>query len=189
MKQKYKIGVMGSAGEKENSGVALLSYRIGKEIALQGAVLFTGGCPGIPHCAVRGAIEEGGTTVAISPAINRRSHVYDFSYPVDSETIIFTGMGNKGRNVVLVRSCDACIFVSGGIGTLNEFTIAFDDLAENNVLGILEGSGGFSNKYMELAGSVEKRTRATIICEADPKKLVERIIELLKQLETNDNLC
>lgn len=187
--RKFNIGVMGSAREAENSVSGKHAYVIGKQIALLGAVLLTGGCPGLPHSAVLGASEHGGMTVAISPAMNRFSHLNDFGYPVDSETMIFTGMGNKGRNVVLVRSCDACMFVSGGIGTLNEFTIAFDDLGENNVIGILNSSGGFSDRYMELTRVSGKRTRATIVSDSDPLVLVDSVVEHLGKLNLMDGRC
>ncbi len=187
--RKFKIGVMGSAREPENSLSGKKAFAIGKQSALHGAVLLTGGCPGLPHSAVLGAIEHGGMTIAISPAMNRMNHLNDFGYPVDSETMIFTGMGNKGRNVVLVRSCDACVFVAGGMGTLNEFTIAFDDFCENNVIGILESSGGFSDKYLELAGVSGKKTRAAILSNPDPIVLVDSIIEHLGKLNLNDAIC
>ncbi len=186
---KFKIGVMGSAREPEHSLSGKQAYAIGKQTASHGAILLTGGCPGLPHSAVLGAMEHGGMTIAVSPAMNRMNHLNDFGYPVDSETMIFTGMGNKGRNVVLVRSCDACVFVSGGMGTLNEFTIAFDDFCENNVIGILESSGGFSDKYMELAGLSAKKTLATILSDTDPIVLVDSIIEHLVKLNLNDVAC
>lgn len=177
--QKLKIGVMGSARELENSQAGGHAYNVGKQVARHGAILLTGGCPGLPHSAVMGAIESGGMTIAVSPAMNRQSHINDFRYPVDSEAIIFTGMGNKGRNVILVRSCDACIFVSGGIGTLNEFTIAFDDFDESHVIGILSGSGGLSDKYMEVVRASGKDTRATILSMEDPIALVNSVVECL----------
>ncbi len=173
---------MGSARESENSLAGRLAYDIGKQVAHHGAILMTGGCPGLPHSAVVGAIDSGGFTVAVSPAMNRRSHMNDFEYPMDSHTIIFTGMGNKGRNVILVRSCDACVFVSGGIGTLNEFTIAFDDFSKDQVIGIMEGSGGLSNKYLELAEITKKTSQATILSHPDPLILVNSIIERLNNL-------
>jgi predicted Rossmann-fold nucleotide-binding protein len=45
--------------------------------------------------------------------------------------------------VVLVRSCDIVIFLSGSIGSLNEFTIAYD---EGKVIGCLTGTGGVADE-------------------------------------------
>jgi predicted Rossmann-fold nucleotide-binding protein len=94
---------------------------------------------------------------------------------------MYTGMGRKGRNVILVRSADACIFLGGGMGTLNEFTIAFDDLDHGTVIGILSESGGFSGEYVRLASYVDRSSRATILWEKDPLILVERVFEILEQ--------
>lgn len=171
---------MGSSREPVDSRLAGLAHALGRQIAFHDALVLTGGCTGLPRCAVMGAVGAGGMTIAISPAINSQSHVTDFGYPIDSEVTIFTGMGNKGRNVVLVRSCDACIFISGGMGTLNEFTVAHDDFAANNIIGVLEGTGGLSGKYLELAANTERKTRATIIADTSPQDLVTKIIKRLK---------
>lgn len=189
MQRKYKIGVMGSAREPEDSDVGRLCYDVGKQVASHGAILLTGGCPGLPHAAALGAKQTGGMTVAISPAMNRHSHLSDFGYPLDSEVIIFTGMGNKGRNVILVRSCDACIFVSGGMGTLNEFTIAFDDFCESNTIGILTQSGGLSDSYLNIATCSKRKTLATIVSHTNPESLVKSIVDDLTKQRTTDDRC
>ena len=139
------------------------------------AVLLTGGCPGLPHAAVQGASSAGVTTVAISPAMNRERHTVEYCYPADSEIILFTGMGTKGRNVVLVRSADACVFVGGGIGTLNEFTIAFDELGPPCAIGILSHTGGLSDELERLVSIVGRMPQAALIVESEPERLIERI--------------
>ena len=57
------------------------------------------------------------------------------------DLIIYTGFDYSGRNLLLVRSADAVIEVCGRIGTLNEFTIAFED---QKPVGVLEHCGGTS---------------------------------------------
>lgn len=58
--------------------------------------------------------------LGFSPALNLRDHVENFSFPQAPYTLIFTGLGKKGRDIISIRSCDAAIFVAGRIGTLNE---------------------------------------------------------------------
>ena len=53
---------------------------------------------------------------------------------------ITTGMGWM-RNTLTVRAADAVIMISGGIGTLNELTVAY----ELKPTVILEGTGGWSH--------------------------------------------
>jgi uncharacterized protein (TIGR00725 family) len=119
----------------------------------------------------------GGLTVAVSPAMNLRDHGLLFGYPADSRIIMFTGMGTKGRNVVLVRSADACIFIGGGMGTLNEFTIAFDELGPQCAIGILAGSGGLADEFQRIVACVGKSPAAGLMVESDPARLVENVLD------------
>jgi uncharacterized protein (TIGR00725 family) len=84
--------------------------------------------------------------------------------------MVYTGFGLKGRNVVLVRSCDVVIFIAGSIGSLNEFTIAHD---EGKIIGCLTGTGGVADEIERLAATFKKQTRSSILCEADPESLID----------------
>lgn len=148
-------------------------------MAARGGILLTGGCPGLPHAAAQGAMSVGGLTVAVSPAANEQEHVSVYGYPSDSRVIVCTGMGTKGRNVVLVRSANACFFLGGGMGTLNEFTIAFADLGPKCAIGILSGTGGFSGDYIGLASKAGQDPAALLYEDADPEMLVERALKHL----------
>jgi uncharacterized protein (TIGR00725 family) len=180
--QKFKIAVLGSAAAQEDSAEYLKAHRVGRAVAENGGIILTGACPGLPQAAVKGATEAGGLSLGISPAANLAEHVDSYGYPTDSTALIFTGMGKKGRNVILVRSADACIFVGGGMGTLNEFTIAFDELGEQNVIGILTGTGGFSDELLNIAGASGRSSKACIIADFDAEKLVKDIFDKLKRL-------
>jgi uncharacterized protein (TIGR00725 family) len=171
----FKYALLGSASLSEDSREGRRAYRIGRLVAEKGGVLLTGGCPGVPHAGVLGARSAGGLTVAISPAANREEHGEVYAYPLDSEVIVFTGMGTKGRNVVLVRSADACIFAAGSMGTLNEFTIAFDELGEERAIGILGHANGLTAEFARLVSLADRPSRATIVEEADPDLLVDML--------------
>ena len=129
--------------------------------------------------ATIGAKEVGGTTVGISPAINFKEHVEDYKYPSDIfDSIIFTGSGYKGRNVTLVRSCDAVISVQGMMGTLNELTIAYD---EKKIVGLLLGTGGASDIFLDVLKKMGK-SNENVLSSDDPYLLVEKIIDSLNIL-------
>jgi len=133
----------------------------------------------LPFEATMGAKESGGTTVGVSPAINFKEHVEDYKYPSDVfDSLIFTGSGYKGRNVTLVRSCDAVISVQGMIGTLNELTIAYD---EKKIVGLLLGTGGASDLFLDVLRKMGK-SHDNVISSDDPIILVEKIIEALEIL-------
>jgi len=170
----YQIGVIGSSDED----VDFLdkAKEIGKEIAKSGSTLLTGACTGAPQAAVRGAEEVGGSAIGISPADDRESHVERFDYPVDGfDSLIFTGLGLKGRNVVLVRSCDAVIAVDGRLGTFNELTIAH---GEKKVMGLLKGVSGASEEFERVSNEIGRSGRV-IIGKEKPEELVSEVLNRL----------
>jgi len=127
-----------------------------------------------------GAKEVGGKTVGVSPAINFKEHVEDYKYLPDVfDSLVFTGSGYKGRNVTLVRSCDAVISVQGMIGTLNELTIAYD---EKKIIGLVLGTGGASDLFLDVLRKMGK-SNENVFSSDDPNILVEKIIEALEILQ------
>ena len=87
------------------------------------------------------------------------------------------GLWVQGRNVIAVRSADIVILISGGIGTLNEFTIAYD---EGKVIGLLQGTGGAADFAQTLLDTLPVRpTGAVVIADPDPEPLIDRCIERL----------
>jgi predicted Rossmann-fold nucleotide-binding protein len=58
---------MGSSGGDLSREILQKVYRLGEAIAVRDAVLITGGCPGLPYEAVRGAKAKGGLVIGISP--------------------------------------------------------------------------------------------------------------------------
>lgn len=178
---KYQIGVIGS-GVDIGEEIKNKARRIGREIAKYDAILLTGGCWGIPYAAVLGAKEVGGYTIAISPASNKEEHEKFYKFPTENfDTFIFTGFGKKGRNVVMIRSCDAVIGISGRIGTTNELTIAYD---EGKIIGLLLGTGGITDEFDILIKKLGKEG-GIIIKNKDPEKLVENVIKKLNKIYQN----
>jgi hypothetical protein len=76
----------------------------------------------------------------------------------------------------MTRAADAIIVICGRMGTLNEFTIAFED---QKPIGVLIGSGGTADI---IKGLIRKpfRGKLRIAYESDPKKLVSEVIKLIK---------
>ena len=173
MNYKYKIGVSGAEiiGHCAQ-GAADKAREIGRQIALHNGVVITGACAGMPHQAVVGAKQEGGLTIGVSPAISEKKHKQDYDFPTkDYDLIFYTGYGFSARDVWLMRMSDAVIFICGRIGTLNEFTICFED---NRLMGVLEGTGGAADEIKHIVKMANKGP-GRIIYEKDPKKLVEKI--------------
>lgn len=187
------VGLMGSAGGELSEDVRQRVRCLGACIASRGYVLITGACPGLPHEAVKGAIEEKGVVVGISPALNLEEHVTKYLCPTRGyDAIIYTGSGLMGREIENIRSCDVVIFAGGRSGTLGEFAIAYD---EGKVIGVLEETGGITEHIDDIVGMVNKHTGAIVYYDSDPEKLLDKLENIyqerilprnLKTMESHD---
>ena len=181
---KYKICVSGAAETGHCAVDALEKAQVlGQEIAKRGFILVTGATTGVPYWAAKGAKSAGGFVVGFSPAASKLAHVKTYRLPTDyHDVIIFTGFEYAGRNLILARSADAVITICGRIGTLNEFTIAFED---QKPIGILEGSGGMADMLRDIV-SKSHRGPGKIAFDSDPKNLLEKLTQLI-ELEERSN--
>src|ERR1051325_10817988 len=110
---KIKIGVMGSAAEPSSPQTAAAAVALAKAIAARDAILLTGATTGLIHLIGKTARDAGACHLGISPGEGEREHVEEFGLPTDAcDAIVYTGFGLKGRNVVLVRSCDIVVFIA-----------------------------------------------------------------------------
>lgn len=177
------VGVMGSAGDSPgatNKGaLAEKADALALAIAKRKLRLLTGATTGIVYVVGKTAQDAGTFHVGISPASNQREHIETFKLPTDAcDLIVYTGFGLKGRNVVLVHSCDIVLFIAGAMGSLNEFTIAHD---EGKVIGCLTGTGGVADEAEYLLGKFSKHTGARVVQDDDPEKLIEACLAALQE--------
>lgn len=180
-KLKYKICVSGAALTSHCPPDALEKAELlGQEIAKRGLVLVTGATTGIPYWAAKGAKSEGGIVIGFSPAVSKVHHIKTYHLPTDyHDLIIYTGFDYAGRNLLLTRAADAVITICGRMGTLNEFTIAFE---EQKPIGVLEGSGGTADMIQEI---VEKAHRGLtgVVFSNDPATLLDKLLDLIEAEE------
>jgi len=176
---KYKICVSGAAETECCAPDALEKAKeVGKEIVRQNGVLITGATTGIPYWAAIGAKEEGGISIGFSPAASEEAHIKSYHLPADYfDIIVYTGFEYAGRNLLLTRASDGVIIVCGRIGTLNEFTIAFED---QKPIGILAGSGICADMIGDIVAN-SHRGPGKIVYDSDPKRLVEKVLELVEK--------
>ena len=182
---QIKICVSGAA-DIGNCGLNTLDIakELGREIARQGAVLVTGATTGFPFWAAMGAKEEGGISIGFSPAASEKEHVEAYKLPLDyMDLIIYTGFGYPGRDLLLTRSSDAVICGCGRIGTIHEFTVAFED---GKTIGILEGPWETSGELEEIIAQAH-RPNDKIVKGNNPKKLVADVILNIKKYRTEEH--
>ena len=178
---KYKICISGSA-ETEfcPPGTVEKAMEMGALVAMRGMILVTGATTGIPYWAAKGAKEAGGIVIGLSPAASKAAHVKVYRLPTDyHDLIIYTGFDYSGRNLLLTRSADAIITIYGRIGTLNEFTIAFEDKKPQ---GVLTETGGASDELKHIL-EVAHRGMGKVIFDPDPKSLMEKIVKMIEAEE------
>lgn len=186
---KYKICVSGAA-ETSHCGrdAFATAEELGHEIARHGMVLVEGATTGFPYWAAKGAKEEGGIVVGISPAASEYEHIERYKLPIDhQDMIMYTGQGYSARNLLLTRCADAIVVGCGRMGTINEFTIAFED---GKPIGILEGAWETDVLLKEI---IEKSHRADemkgkIVFDKDPKSLIDKLAELIKIEKARDGI-
>lgn len=176
---KLKLGVSGAA-ETGHCGLDALdkAKELGREIIRQGGILVTGATTGFPLWSAMGAKEVGGISIGLSPAVDAKEHVESYRLPLDyMDLIIYTGFGFPGRDLLFTRSCDALFVGCGRIGTIHEFTIAFED---GRPIGVLEGDWTMDEQLKDM---IEKSNRPAdkVIFDPDPKTLVAKVIAMVEK--------
>ncbi len=181
---KTKIGVMGSSEIPKDRILIEKAREVGREIARHNCMLINGATTGIPDEAARGCKEEEGFVLGISPAKDLQDHVKGYKLPYEFyDSIVFTGIGFNFRNIFNIRTSDAVVFIRGSLGTLNEFTIAYED---GKIIGILQHTGGISEFFDELIEICKKQTNATIVRDSDPKRLIRKLVQEVKKRDGFD---
>lgn len=183
---KCKIGVSGASETGHCAPDAVeKAEAVGREIARAGYVLVTGATTGIPYWSAKGMKEEGGLVIGLSPAASEASHLKTYHLPIDyHDIIIYTGFEYSGRNLLLTRSVDAVIVICGRIGTLNEFTIAFED---QKPIGILTGTGGTADIIDEILRK-SHRGPGKIVYASDPKELVAKLVKMVEKEKAKNGI-
>lgn len=181
---KLKICVSGAADTSHCEDDAMeRGKELGREVARQGAILVTGATTGFPIWAAMGAKEVGGTSIGLSPASTEKEHVEVYKLPLDFlDIIIYTGFGYSGRNLLLTRSSDGVIVGCGRIGTINEFTIAFED---HKPLGVLRGPWETDEVIDNMLEKSNRRSEGKVVWSENPKELVSSLIETIEA----DKIC
>ncbi|KKU80932.1 MAG: hypothetical protein UY07_C0029G0003 [Parcubacteria group bacterium GW2011_GWA1_47_8] len=182
---KLKICVSGAADTTHcGDGVMEKAKELGREVVRQGAILVTGATTGFPLWAAMGAKEAGGVSIGLSPASNEKEHVEVYDLPLDYlDIIIYTGFGYSGRNLLLTRASDGVIVGCGRVGTINEFTIAFED---HKPLGVLRGAWETDEVIDIMLEKSHRREEGLVAFNEDPKVLVAELIKLIGIQKTCD---
>jgi uncharacterized protein (TIGR00725 family) len=175
----HKIVISGAASGIASEEGDALGFLIGREIAARGGIVVTGATTGVPLSAAKGAKSVQGQVIGFSPAHSLREHTHKYRLPTDyHDFLFFTGYDYAGRDVLLVDLADAMISVSGRIGSLHEFTSAFE---RHKIIGLLLHSGGLSEEIPDLLQKAH-RGMGRVVMHEDPHTLVSMVFHALKEL-------
>jgi uncharacterized protein (TIGR00725 family) len=178
---KITISVSGAA-EIAHCGptVIPIAKEIGREIARQGAQLVTGATSGFPMYAAEGCKEAGGFSFGLSPAASKKEHEDVYRLPLKAlDAVVYTGFGFPGRDLMMVRSSDAIVIGCGRIGTIHEFTVAWE---ANMPMGVLVGEWPTDEVIHNIIDN-SNRKNEFIVFEKDPKVMIEKLIALVRKKE------
>ena len=93
-----------------------MAVSVGREAALRGWIVVTGGLKGVMEAAAKGAREVGGLTLGILPGGDRGD-----ANPY-IEIAVVTHM-RHARNSIIAHTADAIVAVDGEYGTLSEIAL------------------------------------------------------------------
>lgn len=184
--QKITISVSGAA-EIAHCGptVIPIAKEIGREIARQGAQIVTGATSGFPMYAAEGAKEAGGFSFGLSPAASKKEHVEVYRLPLKAmDAVVYTGFGFPGRDLMLVRSSDAIVIGCGRIGTIHEFTVAWE---ANMPMGVLIGDWPTDEVIHNIIDNSDRKNE-NVIFEKDPKVMITKLIEMVRKKEESGEI-
>jgi uncharacterized protein (TIGR00730 family) len=172
----HKISVFGGAAPKPGSPAYQEAYELGKLLGTAGMTVLTGGYTGTMEAASRGASEAGGHVIGVT------SDEIEAWRPIAHNTWVaeeWRCRTLQERLNTLVEKCDAAFALPGGIGTLLEIALTWNQLVieifEPKPL-ILIGQGWqkvIEMLYAELGEYVSINDRQFLAFAPDAKSALE----------------
>lgn len=170
---KKGVAIVGSE-EAARCSIELLekAEQLGALLAQQKVPVLTGGGYGFAYFVARGAYKAGGVVVALSPAATRTEHCETYGFPEEYfTTIIYTGLGLVGRDLLLARSSERAVVAGEGVEFQHEFAVA---LSDNHVVSILEGAHPEEHRSY-LSKSLTTHTK--VYSAKDPVRVVTQLLQ------------
>ena len=176
------ISVFGGSAPKPGTPPYQEAYHLGKLLGGAGLTVMTGGYTGTMEAASRGASEAGGHVIGVT------SEEIEVWRPIGPNAWVAEEWRCQTLNErlnTLVEKCDAAIALPGGIGTLLEIVLTWNQLVIE-ILDpkpmILVGSGWqkvMETFYAELGDNVGIDDRQFLAYAPDPKSALELLTHFL----------
>ena len=160
------------------------AIRLGEDLAKKGIIVHIPTFPGFPFWVAKGAQKAGGFVIGFSPAANEEEHVKIYKLPLKyTDTVIYSGFGFAGSDLLLSRSSDAIIFGYGGIETVHEFWVAFQ---EDKPIGILKGDWDNEGVLFQLIQKDPQFDANKILFSEHTSQLVDQLVKKAKIHKVKD---
>lgn len=175
--QKIKISVYGAQHTDYQKSFNALEKagELGAVIAHHGCITIVPAVSGFSYWVAKGASAHKGHVIGFSPAANEREHVETYRLPTKHmDVIIYSGFGYAGSDLLLSRTSDAVIFGYGGMETIHEFWVAFQ---EDKPIGVLRGQWSTDEVLHDLLKSNPEFDHEQVIFDDDPSRLVEQLMK------------
>lgn len=174
--KKYQIAIIGYAGLDEYPKGTVIkpevfdyAYQIGKKISQKGWTVITGGKTGVMEAANKGCQEAGGVSIGVVTGDKR----FTANNYVDVEVV--PGTFNCGEEMTLITMSDAVVMLGGGMGTLQELTIAY---RQSKSIFSIRGLGGWSER-LEQFNKLDERSKVKIDYSETVEELTEKLSLIL----------
>lgn len=177
-----KISVFGGSAPKPGSLAYTEAYQLGKLLGAAGMIVLTGGYTGTMEATSRGASEAGGHVIGVT------SEEIEAWRPIGPNAWVAEEWRCQTLNerlTTLVESCDAAIALPGGIGTLLEISLIWNQLVIEVIKPkplILLGGGWqkvIETLYAELGDYVSMHDRQFLAFAPDPPAAFELLTHFL----------
>ena len=177
--RKILIGVLG-ASHTDHCGLHALddAKALGREIASRGAVLVTSATSGIGLWAAMGALESGGFVIGLSPERDEAEHVAR-DLPVEfMSVLLYTGLGDTARDLLLSRMTDGVVVGCGGIESIREVSIAFE---ESPLVAILDEGETTPDAILTYSHGLDRQIQDKIFSKKTIPELVEHLFSRINK--------
>jgi len=177
--KRNRVGIISSAVEPDDKSLIRKAKHIGKMLASHNINIATGASIGYAHIIGSAAKIKGVELIGYSPAKNSFLHQQksDNALIKNFDEIYFNENGFTARSINFLTSVDAVIMLAGRIGTLSEFTIAFEEMMP---IFILKGFGGISDHIENILDIAKKESKSRVFIFSNEKKLIEKLSSFLK---------
>ena len=116
---KKIITIFGSSKPTDNEDQYIIAYDIGKQLALSGFDICTGGFNGIMEAASKGAVEGGGQAIGVTVNLWKRNTNTHVTKEIKCSTLL-------ERINKLIELGDGFVVLQGGTGTLLELAAVWE---------------------------------------------------------------